>query len=170
MSDLFEQYAQKKMTVDWIHTTPWIPPRQMQNAVRVYVRMTRQEKPLALIDTSEMGNGETGLLLTDSYLHGRLDGRRLPPIPLRYMRSLLFVPDYKGVSHLFVDGRRFLRKTLNFVDQIELKRFLSMLELLAREMGAENVYYRVMSVLGAPEATDVDDLETQQAVRILLKD
>ena len=170
MSQIFEQYALKKINVDWIHASPWIPSRQLQNALRVYAKIARIEKPLVLLDTSPQGNGESGLLLTDAFLHIHCEGRRMSAIPVKHMRSLLFVPEYGGASHLFVDGRRVLRQAISFVDQIELKRFLTMLESYARSLGAINVYYRVTPIVGRPEENDLDDLETKQAIRTLQND
>ena len=168
MSETFQAYALQKITVDWIHASPWIPARQLQNAIRMYARLNRQEKPLVLLDTSPMGNGETGALLTDHRLYAHCDGRALPPIAMRNMRSILLVPEYLNECHVFIDGRRVIHKALSFVDRIELKRFMTMMKTLAGESGAASVYSREIPILGQPEVNDLDDDETRQAMNLLL--
>jgi len=165
MSDALDNY--RKPSVGWIHVSPWIPPRLLQNAVRAYARITRQEKPLALLDTSAVGNGEEGVLLTDCFMHAWCDGRRQAPIAVQNVRSIVYVPEYNGKAHLFFDGRRFVHFPMTFVDQLECKRFLAVLESYAREKGAESAYLRVIPIVGAPEATELDDEWGRQAMQIL---
>lgn len=116
---------------DYIFFFDQIPPKKLQNVLRSYARVQRDERPLVLVDNTTFGSARDGALLTDCrmYVHNM---QEQPSIcDLSAMRTLLFVEGL--TSKLYVNDISFLE--INFPSKQSMHLFTEMLKEIAALYG-----------------------------------